>query len=306
MSNERAFRSGYVTILGRPNAGKSTLVNRLVGHKVSIVSSKPQTTRNRIQGIVNRADAQLVLVDTPGLHRPQTALGRQLLDEIQQSLEDVDILVLLVDASQKWGTGDRYALDRATRFRGKRFLALNKIDLVPKQILLPLIEKYRAACEFNEIVPVSALKGSGVELLANLLIAHLPEGPPMLPTDQFTDQPERFLAAEIIREKLLEATREEVPHGIAVIVDTFEESERLIRIRAEIFVERPGQKGIVIGRGGEMLKKIGTVARKELEDVLGVKIFLELNVKVQPNWRDNPRIVKQLDWRRQLEELGRE
>jgi GTP-binding protein Era len=306
MSGDKPFRSGYVTILGRPNAGKSTLVNKLVGHKVSIVSSKPQTTRNRIQGIVNRPDAQLVLVDTPGLHRPQTVLGRQLLDEIQQSLEDVDILVLLVDASQKWGTGERYALERATRFRGKRFLVLNKIDLLPKSILLPLMEKYREKCEFVEIVPISALKGSGVELLANLLIANLPEGPPMLPIDQFTDQPERFLVAEIIREKLLEATREEVPHGIAVIVDTFDESQRLIRIRAQIFVERAGQKGIVIGRGGEMLKKIGTAARKELEDVLGVKIFLELNVKVYPNWRDNPRIVKQLDWRRQLEELGRE
>ncbi len=301
-----AFRTGLVTFLGRPNSGKSTLVNRLVGQKVAIVSSKPQTTRNRIQGIVNREDAQLVLIDTPGLHRPSSALGRQMLDEIAQALEGIDILALLVDASEPFGSGDRFALDRVQGFSGKRFLVLNKIDLIAKPRLLPLIEKYRTACAFTEIVPISALKGSGVDLLAKLLIENLPEGAPLFPADQFTDQPERFLAAEIIREKLLASTREEVPHSLAVIVERFEEHTELVRIHAEVYVEREGQKGIVIGRGGEMLKKIGTAARKELEEILGTKVFLALNVSVYSNWRDDPTLVRQLDWHRQLEELGRE
>jgi GTP-binding protein Era len=301
-----AFTSGFVTILGRPNAGKSTLVNRLVGHKVAIVSSKPQTTRNRIQGIVNRQDAQIVLIDTPGLHKPETFLGRQMLEEIAQALEGIDLLVLLVDATQKVGSGDRYALERVAGFPGKRFLLLNKVDLIEKPRLLPLIDTYRRACEFTEVIPISALTGHGVGLFVDLLIQNLPEGPPMFPPDQFTDQPERFLAAEIVREKLLAATREEVPHSLAVLVEQFEEGPRLVRIAAEIYVEREGQKGIVIGRGGELLKTIGTAARKELEELLGTKVFLELNVKVHPHWRNDPALVRQLDWRRQLEELGRE
>jgi GTP-binding protein Era len=301
-----AFKSGFVTIVGRPNAGKSTLVNRLVGHKVAIVSTKPQTTRNRIQGMVHRKDAQIVLVDTPGLHKPATALGRQMIEEITQALDGIDILALMVDATQEFGVGDRYALQRVERFHGKRFLVLNKIDLIDKKKLLPLISKYTETCEFAEVVPISALKGSGVGLLTDLFLKHLPEGGPLFPADQFTDQPERFLAAEIVREKILAATYQEVPHGVAVVVDQFEESPRLVRIHAEIYVEREGQKAIVIGRRGEMLKTVGTAARKELEESLGAKVFLELQVKVHPNWRDNPVLVRQLDWRRQLEELSRE
>ncbi len=301
-----AFKSGFVAIVGRPNAGKSTLVNRLVGHKVAIVSPRPQTTRNRIQGIVHRSDAQVVLLDTPGLHKPATALGRQMMQEVEHALEGVDILALLLDASEKFGPGDRWALERAGRFGGTRFLLPNKIDVIPKPRLLPLMDACRSACEFAEILPIAALTGDGVPLLLEKLIAYLPEGEPYFPPDQITDQPERFLAAEIIREKAIVSTYNEVPHAVAVLVEEFEEGAKLVRIRATIQVERDGQKGILIGRGGEMMKKIGTLARRELEELLGVKIFLELHVKVQRDWRDNPARVRQLDWRRQLEQLSKE
>lgn len=300
------FKSGFVSILGRPNAGKSTLVNALVGRKVAIVSARPQTTRNRIQGIVNRDSAQIVLVDTPGIHKPATVLGRQMMSEVEHALEGIDVLCLIVDATEKFGPGDRYALELVKKFSGKSFLLLNKIDRVEKGKLLPLMDLYHREHEFAEIIPISALTGDGLPLLLELLLANLPEGEPYFPPDQFTDQPERFLAAEIVREKVLTATRDEVPHSVAVLVDSFEESEKLIRIRATVYVERDGQKGIIIGKGGGMLKQIGTEARKELESLLGVKIFLELFVKVQPNWRDNAALVRQLDWRRQLERLAEE
>jgi len=301
-----SFRSGFVAILGRPNAGKSTLVNALVGRKVAIVSPRPQTTRNRIQGIVNRENAQVALVDTPGIHKPDSALSRQMMSEIEQALEGIDVLALIVDATQEFGAGDRFALDLVKRYRGPAFLLLNKIDRLPKARLLPLIDRYHREHNFAEIIPLSALTGDGLPLLMEKLIECLPEGPPYFPPEQFTDQPERFLAAEIVREKAIHATREEVPHAIAVLVDGFEESERLIRIRATIYVERDGQKGILIGKGGATLKKIGTEARLELESLLGTKIFLELFVKVQRDWRDNPALVRQLDWRRQLERLAGE
>ena len=296
------FKSGFVAVVGRPNAGKSTLVNRLVGEKVAIVTSRPQTTRNRIQGIVNRPDAQIVLIDTPGLHRPESALGRQMMGEVDAAME-ADIIALLVDASEEFGSGDRRAIERVQRFGGTRFLLLNKIDRVPKAELLPLIEKTAKLGKFDEIIPVSALKGDGVNLLLKKLIEYLPAGAPHFPADQYTDQPERFLAAEIVREKAMEATTQEVPHALAVICEAFTETEKLIRIRATIYVDREGQKGILIGRSGTTLKKIGTAARKDLESILGAKIFLELYVKVLKNWRENPQIVRQLDWHRQLETL---
>ncbi len=300
------FKAGFVAMVGRPNTGKSTLVNRLVGHKVAIVSSRPQTTRNRIQGMVNRENAQVVLLDTPGMHKPATALGRQMMKEVEHALEGIDVLALLMDASEEFGPGDRWALERVKQFRGTRFLLPNKIDLIRKERLLPLIDTCSRECEFVEVIPISALTGDGVELLLDKLIENLPEHEPYFPADQYTDQPERFLAAEIIREKVIATTYNEVPHAVAVLVESFEESERLIRIRATVRVEREGQKGILIGRGGEMLKKIGTAARRELEDLLGVKIFLELYVKVQKDWRDKPALVRQLDWRRQLEQLGKQ
>ena len=301
-----AFKSGFVAILGRPNAGKSTLVNTLVGRKVAIVSPLPQTTRNRIHGIVNRENAQIVLIDTPGIHKIGTALDRQMMEEVEQALDGIDILCLIVDAMVDFGRGDRYALDWVRKFQGTSFLLLNKIDRIPKERLLPLIDMYRREHEFSEIIPISALTSDGLGELMTLLVKNLPEGPPYFPEDQFTDQPERFLAAELVREKVLANTREEVPHSVAVLVDGFEEGATLIRISATIYVERDGQKGIVIGAGGSMLKKVGTEARKELERLLGTKIFLELFVKVKRNWRDNPALVRQFDWHRQLEQLGRE
>ena len=299
-----SFRSGFVAVLGRPNAGKSTFVNRLVGQKVAIVTSRPQTTQNRILGIINRPDAQVVLIDTPGIHRASTVLGRQMMAEVTQALDGIDLVAVMIDASSGLTPGDRLTFEHAKRFHGPAFLLLNKIDRVAKPALLPLMETCSKEFSFDEIIPISALTGDGVELALERLIARLPEGEPYFPKDQITDQPERFLAGEIIREKVMKNTKQEVPHAVAVRVESFEEGEKLIRIRANIAVEREGQKGILIGRGGEMLKTIGTEARQELEEILGVKIFLELRVKVERDWRQDQRAVQQLDWRRQLERLG--
>jgi GTP-binding protein Era len=300
------FKSGTVAIVGRPNAGKSTLVNSLTGHKVAIVSRLPQTTRNRIQGIVHHENAEIVLVDTPGIIRRDSALTRQMMDEVEHALDAIDVLVLLVDATKKFGTGDRHALDFVGKFRGTRILLLNKIDIIAKELLLPLMATYGQALDFAEIIPISAKKGEGTSLLLEKIISYLPEGEPRFPADEYTDQPERFLASEIVREKVLHHTREEVPYAVAVLIDNWEETERLIRIRLTIYVEREGQKGIIIGKRGATLKAIGTEARLELETILGIKIFLELFVKVQPDWRDTPALVRQLDWRRQLEQLSKE
>jgi GTPase len=300
------FRAGFVAVVGRPNSGKSTLVNRLVGQKISIVTARPQTTRNRIQGIVNRAEAQVVLIDTPGLHRPDSVLGKQMSAEVDAALEGVDVVALLLDASERLGQSELRAIARAQAFRGPRLLLLNKIDRVEKTALLPLIERCQREGKFDEIIPISALKGSGVEDALQAMIARLPVGPPLFPPDQITDQPERFLAGEIVREKAMAATREEVPHAVAVIVESFEEGAKLVRISATVHVEREGQKGILIGAGGATLKKIGTEARRELEVLLGTKVFLELRVKVSEDWRDNAALVRQMDWRRQLEMLSGE
>ena len=298
------FKCGFVAIVGRPNAGKSTLVNQLVGSKVAIVSPKPQTTRNRIQGIVNRDDAQIVLVDTPGIHNPRNVLSRQMMDELQHAIEGIDILCLIVDATSDFGTGDRFSIEWVQRFHGPVYLLLNKVDRISKNLLLPLIERYQKLHDFTEVFPIAAINGEGCGKLVESWIARLPEGPPHFPPDQFTDQPERFLAAELIREKAILATREEVPHAIAVLVDSFEEKTTLTKIRATVYVEREGQKGILIGKGGETMKKIGTQARKDIEAFLGAHVFLELSVKVQPNWRQNSVLVSQLDWHRQLEQLA--
>jgi GTP-binding protein Era len=300
------FKSGFVAIVGRPNAGKSTLVNCLVGEKVAIVTSRPQTTRNRIQGIVNRPHAQIVWIDTPGMHRPESALGRQMMGEVDAAIDAVDIVALLLDASEDFGQGDRRAIERVERFEGPRFLLLNKIDRIPRAELLPFIETLAKMGKFDEIIPISALRGDNVDRLLEKIIEYLPSGTPHFPVDQYTDQPERFLAAEIVREKAMQATTQEVPHAVAVICDAFEETEKLVRIRATIYVDREGQKGILIGSGGGTLKKIGTSARKELETILGSKIFLELYVKVLKDWRENPQIVRQLDWHWQLERMAGE
>jgi GTPase len=297
-------RSGFAAIVGRPNAGKSTLINRLVGQKIAIVTSKPQTTRNRIQGIVTRAEGQIVFIDTPGLYEADSALGRQMMHEVAAALEDIDVLLLIVDASHPQTHMDELLLSKAKRFRGKTILVLNKVDRVAKEGLLPLIEEFSKACEFAAIVPVSALKGGGLEQLQQEILRLLPAGEPHFPEDQVTDQPERFLAAEVIREKAIQLTYHEVPYALAVMVDKYEEKPRLLRIEVTLSVERDSQKKILIGHKGEMLKKIGTEARKELEKMLGSKIYLGLFVKVTPDWRENPARVKELDWHGQLEALS--
>lgn len=299
-----ARRAGFVAIIGRPNAGKSTLLNRVVGQKVAIVTAKPQTTRNRIQGIVTRDEGQIVFIDTPGLHEADSALGRQMMHEIAAALEGIDVLLLMVDASRALPHADAMLLEKAQRFQGKTILALNKVDRLPKPKLLPLIDAFQKEFEFAAIVPISALKGSGCEELQKEILRQLPESAPYFPDDQVTDQPERFLAAEIIREKAIQAMYHEVPYALAVFVDKFEEKPNLLRIFATLHVERDSQKKILIGHKGEALKKIGTLAREELEGLLNKKVFLQTFVKVVPGWREDPRKVRELDWHFQLEGLG--
>jgi GTPase len=299
-------RAGFVAIIGRPNAGKSTLLNRFVGQKVAIVTSKPQTTRNRIQGIVTRPEGQIVFIDTPGLHEGDTALNRQMMREVAAALEGIDVLLMMVDASRTLPHADSLLLERGKRFQGKTILALNKIDRVPKPKLLPLMDAFAKEFPFAALVPISALKGDGCDDLLKEILKNLPEGEPFFPEDQVTDQPERFLVGEIIREKAIDLTYHEVPHALAVVVDQFEETPNLLRVHATLNVERDSQKKILIGHKGEMLKKVGTAARKELEALLGTKIFLGLFVKVAPDWRENPQKVRELDWHSQLEALAQD
>jgi GTPase len=304
------FRSGFVSIIGRPNAGKSTLLNALVGEKVAIVTHKPQTTRNRIQGIVNvkaakgRPQGQVVFVDTPGVHKPETQLSKRMMQEVYDALEGRDLILLIVDATQKFGTGDEFVLNLIREAGGRVFLLLNKIDLLSKDRLLPLISKYSEQYKFEEVIPISASKKDGLEMLLTKVVNALPSGPRYFDKDQYTDQPERFLAAEIIREKVLIAAGQEVPYATAVVIERFEEGKKLVKISATIFCERDGQKAILIGKGGAMLKKIGTGARLGLERLLGTKVFLELFIKVVPDWRRSKQFLEDLDWRRQLEGLG--
>jgi GTP-binding protein Era len=298
------FRSGFVAIIGRPNAGKSTLLNRLVGQKIAIVTSKPQTTRNRIQGIVTRSDGQIVFIDTPGLHEGKTALNRQMMREVAAALEGIDVLLMMVDASATLPHADSMLLERAQRFQGKTILALNKIDRVPKPKLLPLIGAFSKAFPFAALVPISALKGEGCDTLVQEILKNLPDGEPYFAEDEVTDQPERFLAGEIIREKAIQLTYHEVPHALSVIIDKYEETLKILRIHATLHVERDSQKKILIGHKGEMLKKVGSEARKELEKLLGTKIYLEMFVKVVPDWRESPTHVRELDWHAQLEALA--
>jgi len=302
------FRSGFVCILGRPNAGKSTLLNALVGEKLAIISPKPQTTRNRIQGVVNvpkrkgKDGAQIVLIDTPGVHKPDSSLGRKMMVEVREALEGCDLVLVIVDVAHKLDPRDQFALDLLKQSKAKAFLILNKVDLIPdKSKLLPLIEDYRKLYDFAEVVPISALKRKGLDDLLKTILSALPAGPAYFAEDEITDQPARFMAAEIIREQVLLNTSEEIPYATTVIVDSFEEGKRLTRIGATIYCERDGQKGILVGKGGRMLKKIGTSARIQIERMLGTKVFLELYVKAEPGWRDSRSFVEELDWRRQLE-----
>ena len=288
------FRAGFVTVIGRPNVGKSTLVNRLVGQKVAIVSDKPQTTRNRILAVLNRPDAQVVLFDTPGIHKPQHELNRRMVDTAVKSMGQGDVILWLVEVGERYGPGDRHVRDLLQRAGRPVILGINKIDTIARPKVLPAIAAWKDHLDFVEVVPLSARNGDNVDRLADLLVRHLPEGPALYPEEFLTDQPERFFVAEMVRERILHHTREELPYSAGVMVESFKEEEKLVRIEATIYVERDGQKGIVIGKGGAMLKKIGTEARGQIEHFLGAKVFLGLFVKVRESWRENEGLLSEM------------
>ncbi|MGI5867536.1 MAG: GTPase Era [Syntrophaceticus schinkii] len=287
------IKSGFACIIGRPNVGKSTLLNQFMGRKVAIVSDKPQTTRNRILGILTTKDAQAVFIDTPGIHKPRHKLGAYMTRLAQETLEEVDLVIYVVDASVPPGTGEEYILEQLQEVSTPVLLVLNKIDLIKKQELLPLIDWFSKRYDFQNIVPVSALTAENLDKLRELIAANLKEGPFFYPAEMVTDQPEKFVAAEIIREKVLHLTREEVPHAVAVVIEEMKERENgLFYINAVVYVERDSQKGIIIGRGGRMLKEIGQLARQELQAILGNKVYLDLWVKVKKDWRDDEAVLR--------------
>ena len=291
-----SFRSGFVAIIGRPNAGKSTILNAFLGEKISIVSEKPQTTRNIIRGVKNTSECQIVFVDTPGIHKGKGLLNEFMLKEALSSLRGVDAVLYLVEAQSPLTGDDQLIIEGLKHASSPVVLAVNKIDMVEKRRLLPLIKEYSALFPFSDIVPVSALKGDGVEELLKIIAKMLPEGPKYFPEDILTDQPVRFIAAEIIREKVFIFTRQEVPYSVAVVIEGFKETEGLVSISAVINVEKDSQKGIIIGRGGQMLKKIGSAARVDIEDLLGTKVFLELFVRVSKDWTKKPSYLKEFGY----------
>jgi GTPase len=294
---EQPFRSGFISLLGRANAGKSTLLNALAGEKIAIVAEKPQTTRTTLQAVVNRPAVQMVFVDTPGVHEPKDLLQERMMDAARSASRDQDLLVWLADCTRPFAQSSE-GLDIVRRASTPALLVLNKIDRISdKKLLLPLFEQYSRAHTFEEFLPVSALKGEGVAEFEAEIVKRLPEGPQYFPPGQITDAPERFLAAELIREKILNATEQEVPHSAAVVIETWKDTEKLLSIEAAILVERPGQKGILIGASGQTIRRIGSEAREELEASHGKKVFLQLFVKVKPKWRASPSFLNELDWR---------
>lgn len=285
------FKSGFVAIIGRPNVGKSTFMNRVIGQKIAIMSDKAQTTRNKIQGVYTDEYKQIVFIDTPGIHKPKHKLGDFMVKIAENTLNEVDSIMFMINADEGYGMGDQYIIDRLESIKKPVFLVINKIDLVHPDQLLPLIEQYKDKYPFKEIVPISALEGNNVNHLMEVFTEHLPEGPQYYPEDQITDHPERFIIGELIREKVLQLTREEVPHSVAVVIEQIDhrgEGEKIL-VQATIVVERKSQKGIIIGKQGQMLKEIGKRARQDIERLLGSKVYLELWVKVQENWRNKAR-----------------
>jgi GTPase len=280
-------KSGFVSIIGRPNSGKSTLLNRLVGEKVSIVTNKPQTTRYVVRGILTRPEGQITFLDTPGIHKPIHRMNEHMMKSVRAAMAGVDLILLIVDSSATFGRGDEFALELLKTIGTKKILLLNKIDAIQKHKLLPIMERYSKPERFEAIIPISALTGENIEETVREVFTHLPEGPMFYPGDQISDQPQRAIAAEMIREKVIMLTEEEMPYSTAVIIDRFEEGEPIYRLFASIFVERDSQKAIVIGKGGQKLKQIGAEARKDLERFLGRKIYLELHVKVKKGWRND-------------------
>ena len=298
MNMNEGHRGGFVAILGRPNAGKSTLLNALVGVKLAIVASRPQTTRTAIQGVLTLPEAQIVFIDTPGIHKSGMLLNRRMMDAVRAAADAPDAVVFLIDALAPFSQEDSHAVDLVRKTGAPAIAAFNKIDrLQNKPRVLELIERYRALHDFAAYIPISAMTGDGLDVLRREIVARLPEGPAMYPEDYLTDQPERFWAAEILREKILRFARQEVPHAVTVAIESWEEEGNLVRITAIIYVERPGQKAILIGSGGQALKHIGTEARQELEHRLGRKVFLQTLVRVRPDWREDPAFVAAVDWR---------
>lgn len=291
------FRSGYVSITGRPNVGKSTLLNTILGEKIAIVTPKPQTTRNKIVGIKTITNAQIIFIDTPGIHKPKHTLGELMVREAKEVVKEVDIILFLVKPENP-GKGDKVVIETISNLNKPILLIINKVDTIRKPQLLPIIEKYNDIYPFTAIIPISALKGDGIEILLETIVNYLPEGPQYYPDDLVTDQMERFMVSEIIREKVMQITEEEVPHSVATeIIDWNEREDGVIFIKANIYVEREGQKGIIIGKGGEKLKAVGSKARLEIERLLGNKVFLELWVKIKKDWRSNDQMLRGLGFK---------
>lgn len=288
--NNKGFKSGFISIIGRPNVGKSTFLNRVIGQKIAIMSDKPQTTRNKVQGVLTLDNSQMIFIDTPGIHKPKHKLGDFMLKVAKNTLREVDAILFMVNATEPIGKGDEFIIDMLENNETPIFLVINKIDQVHPDELITIIESYKDKYEFAEIVPISALQGNNVDRLLETIQKYLPEGPQYYPADQVTDHPERFIISELIREKVLHLTREEIPHSIAVVIDKIKKEEDtekdMIRVMATIIVERDSQKGIVIGKKGALLKEVGTRARHDIEMLLGTKVFLELWVKVQKDWRN--------------------
>ncbi|WP_047999820.1 GTPase Era [Lactiplantibacillus herbarum] len=298
MVEQKAFHSGFVAIIGRPNVGKSTLLNRVVGQKVAIMSDKAQTTRNRIQGIYTTDDTQMVFIDTPGIHKPHSRLGDFMVKSALSTLGEVDAVLFMINADERRGAGDNFIIDRLKNVKQPIYLVINKIDQVHPDHLLEIMDQYKDALPWKEVYPISALEGNNVDELLTTLKTQLPEGPQYYPSDQITDHPERFIISELIREKVLDLTRQEVPHSTAVVIDSIKrQDEEKIHVQATIIIERSSQKGIIIGKGGSMLKKIGSMARRDIELLLGDKVYLELWVKVQENWKDRQDLLASYGYR---------
>ena len=290
-------KSGFVSIIGRPNVGKSTFVNRVIGHKIAIMSDKAQTTRNKIQGVMTRDDAQIIFIDTPGIHKPKHKLGDYMMRVAKNTLSEIDAIMFMVNVNEDIGRGDEYIMEMLKNVKTPIFLVLNKIDLVHPDTMMPKIEQYQSYMDFTDIIPISALEGLNVDHFIDVLKSFLPEGPKYYPDNQISDHPEQFVVSEIIREKILHLTSEEIPHAIGVNVDRMiKEDEDRVRIEATIYVERDSQKGIVIGKGGKKLKEVGKRARRDIEMLLGSKVYLELWVKVQHDWRNKVNFIRQIGY----------
>ncbi len=300
MQENSSFKSGFISIIGRPNVGKSTFLNHVIGQKIAIMSDKPQTTRNKIQGVLTREQSQMIFIDTPGIHKPKHKLGEFMIKVSKNTLREVDLIMFMVNAEEELGKGDEFILELLQETKTPVFLVINKIDQIHPDELIRIIETYNEKYPFAEIVPISALQGNNVENLLTTIEKYLPEGPQYYPSDQVTDHPERFIISELIREKVLHLTREEIPHSIAVVIDKIkrdEENDNMIRVQATIMVERDSQKGIVIGKRGALLKEVGTLARKDIEMLLGSKVYLELWVKVQKDWRNKSTFLRDFGYR---------